>query len=121
MDDEEMVREVTGEMLKELGYEVAFARDGVEAIERYLQGLQSGRSFDMVILDLTVPGGMGGREAMERLLRIDPAVVGIVTSGYSDDPIMAHYREYGFKGMVSKPFRLASLGATISEVLAQMS
>jgi PAS domain S-box-containing protein len=119
MDDEEMVREVVGEMLRELGYEVAFARDGIEAIEHYLQGRQSGKPFHAVILDLTVPGGMGGRTTLEKLLRIDPAVAAVVTSGYSQDPIIAHYREYGFKGAVSKPFQLAVLGQTIREVIAR--
>jgi len=118
MDDEEMVREVAGEILKRLGYEVEYARNGEEAIERYVQSRTSGRPFDIVIVDLTSPGGMGGKEIAEELLRIDPAVTTIISSGYSNDPIMANYREYGFKGAVSKPYQPGVLSAVIKKALA---
>ena len=96
MDDEAMVREVLGKMLIALGYEVKFAEDGAEAIEFFTRGTDAGDPFAAVILDLTVPGGMGGKETMEKLLRIDPQVKAIVSSGYSDDPVMANFKEYGF-------------------------
>ena len=86
MDDEAMVREVLGKMLLALGYEVKFAENGAEAIEFFSQSEKSGEPFAAAILDLTVPGGMGGKEAMARLLKIDPQVKAIVSSGYSDDP-----------------------------------
>ena len=86
MDDEEMVREVLGRILSRLGYEVDFASDGSQAIEKFVQAKETDQPFAAVILDLTVPGGMGGKEAMEKLLKIDPQVKAIVSSGYSDDP-----------------------------------
>ncbi len=109
MDDEEMVRNVVGAMLKLLGCEVAFARDGAEVVNVYAQGVREKHPFDFVILDLTVPGGMGGKEAIRELKRIDPSVRAIVSSGYSNNPIMAHYEEHGFVGIVTKPFNLAQL------------
>ena len=117
MDDEEAVREVAGNMLKFLGYKVEFARDGIEAIELYKKAKESGKPFDAVILDLTVPGGMGGKEAFGKLLEIDPEVKAIVSSGYSNDPIMADYKEYGFRGVVAKPYKLRELSEELHRVI----
>ena len=119
MDDEAMVREVLGMMLLALGYEAEFAKDGVEAIELFSQAQGSADSFAAVILDLTVPGCMGGKEAMERLLQIDPQVKGIVSSGYFDDPIMANFQKYGFAGVIAKPYRVAELGKVLNKVLTK--
>ena len=116
MDDEEMVREVLGRMLARLGYEAEFARDGGEAIEMFVQAQGSGQAFAAVILDLTVPGGMGGKETMARLLEIDPQVKAIVSSGYSDDPIMADFQKYGFSGVIAKPYKISELGKILQEV-----
>ena len=116
MDDERIVREVVGEMLEFLGYEVEFAEEGEEAIQRYEESVASGRSFDAVIMDLTVPEGLGGKEAIGRLLEIDPGAKVIVASGYSEDPILSEYRSYGFKGVVSKPFRTEDLGKALQDV-----
>jgi PAS domain S-box-containing protein len=118
MDDEEMVRDVAGKVLTRLGYDVAYACDGAEAIAAYEQALAEGRPFDAVIMDLTIPGGMGGKDAVKRLREIDPALKAIVSSGYSNDPVMAHYAEYGFNGVVSKPYTIKQLSDTIQKVLA---
>ncbi len=101
MDDEEILRQTLSKLLGYLGYEATFARDGDEAIQQFIQAREAGREFDAVILDLTVPGGMGGKAAIEKLLRIDPQVKAIVSSGYSDDPIMANFLEYGFSGVIA--------------------
>jgi PAS domain S-box-containing protein len=119
MDDERIVRDVTGLMLNTLGYEVEFARNGEEAIRMYKAANVFDKSFDVVIMDLTVPGGMGGREAMEKLLDVDPGVVAIVASGYANNPIMGNYREYGFSAVISKPFKIDCLARTLHEVLSQ--
>ncbi|WP_456430783.1 PAS domain S-box protein [Thermosulfuriphilus sp.] len=117
MDDEEIVRKTLGTMLKTLGYEVAFAKDGQEAVEMYEAALKGGTAFDLVIMDLTVRGGMGGKEALKALLKIDPEVKAVVSSGYSDDPVMANFREFGFLDVVAKPYRMKDL----IEVLRRIS
>ncbi|MCF8146748.1 MAG: PAS domain S-box protein [Deltaproteobacteria bacterium] len=117
MDDEAPLRKMLGQVLSKLGYESEFAGDGAEAVRMVKKARESGKPFDAVILDLTVPGGMGGKEAIRRLLEIDPGVKAIVFSGYSDDPVLANFREYGFKGMIPKPFDLLSLGTVLHEVL----
>ena len=118
MDDEEALRKVAERMLLKLGYEVACVRDGREALERYEKAGQAGKAFDAVIMDLTVPDGMGGREAVEALLKIDPAAVVVVSSGYSEDPIMSGYEKYGFKGIVTKPYRIEQLSWVMRDVLS---
>lgn len=117
MDDEDMIREITGELLQNLGYQVEFAKNGNEAIDTYKEARDSGRPFDAVILDLTIPGGMGGKETVKGLLDIDPATRAIVSSGYSNDPIMADFKEYGFCGVIIKPYRLAELNQTLQNIL----
>ncbi|MEW6571468.1 MAG: PAS domain-containing protein [Nitrospirota bacterium] len=117
MDDEEILREFTNRMLTRLGYEVEVASDGTEAIELFLRAKDSGKPFDVVLMDLTIPGGMGGKEAIKKLREIDLEVKAIVSSGYSNDPIMANYREYGFKSVVTKPYTLEVLSKTLSDVL----
>lgn len=114
MDDEEMIRTVVGEMLEYLGYETILAKDGAEAIAKYnLEVKETGWPFDAVIMDLTVPGGMGGKECIEKLLEIDPDVKALVSSGYSNDPIMANFQEYGFRGVVTKPYKIEELGKAL--------
>ena len=121
MDDEEIVREVAGEMLTRIGYEVEFAGDGAEAIELYKRAKETGQPFEAVILDLTVPGGMGGKEAIKRLLEIDPGVKAIVSSGYSNDAVMAEFREYGFKGVIAKPYKIEELSEVLHRVIMGVS
>ena len=117
MDDEAIVRDVTGQILKHLGYDVEFAGDGFEAIELYRKAKESGRPFDLVIMDLTVPGGMGGKEAILRLIEIDPDVRAIVSSGYSDNLVMSDFRQYGFKGVVAKPYKIRQLALALHNAL----
>jgi PAS domain S-box-containing protein len=117
MDDEEAVREVAGEILTLLGYQVGYAEEGGEAIARFQEASAAGAPFDLVLMDLTVPGKMGGKEAIQKLLEIDPHVKAIVSSGYSNDPIMADYARYGFKGVIAKPYQIEELSKTVHEVL----
>jgi len=117
MDDDEAVRSAAAELLETIGYEVATASDGSQAIALYTEAMDTGRRFDAVILDLTVPQGVGGRETMARLLEIDPDVRAIVSSGYSTDPVMANYREHGFSGVAVKPYRLAELATTLQNAI----
>jgi two-component system cell cycle sensor histidine kinase/response regulator CckA len=109
MDDEEMVRNVVGEMLKMVGHEVECAKDGEEAIALFLKAMDSANPFSWVIVDLNVPNGMGGKETVERLRKIDSRVRAVVSSGYPDDPIMTNFREYGFHAVIPKPFRVSDL------------
>ncbi len=117
MDDEEVIRETTGRMLKRLGYYVEFAEDGRKAIDLYIKAKKSNNAFDIVIMDLTIPGGMGGKETISRLLEIDPGIKAIVSSGYSTDPIMAKYSDYGFKGVVVKPYDIEDLSNTLQSIV----
>ena len=117
MDDEEIVRDVAGSVLTRSGYEVEFAREGAEAIELYRQAQELGEPFAAVIMDLTIPGGMGGKEAARELLTIDPKAKVIVSSGYSTDPVMAEFRKYGFSGVVAKPYRIRQLIDVLCEVI----
>jgi PAS domain S-box-containing protein len=117
MDDEDMVRKVVVQMLSHLGYAVDVASDGREAVEKYEEGLALHRPFDLVILDLTVPGGIGGKEAVSRLREIDPGVKALVASGYSDDPVVTRFWEHGFQGVIAKPFRIDELHELLNQVL----
>jgi PAS domain S-box-containing protein len=119
MDDEDIVRDVLHRSLTHLGYTVVSARDGNETIALYEQALKSSKSFDAVIMDLTVPGGMGGKETLTKLRQIDPRVKAIVSSGYSDDPIMASFKDFGFCGVVSKPYTLKTLSEIVHTVMAE--
>jgi CheY-like chemotaxis protein len=109
MDDEEIVGDIARQMLVYLGYEVVLVKDGKEAVSRYKTQFDRGERFHAVIMDLTIPGGMGGKDAVSEILAVDPEAKVIVSSGYSNDPIMAHYKEYGFSAAIAKPFDLQSL------------
>jgi CheY-like chemotaxis protein len=119
MDDEEIIREVAREMLSGLGFEAGLAADGSEAIELYKKARDAGAPFDVVILDLTVPGGMGGKDVIRKLWEIDPGVRGIVSSGYSNDPVISEFRQYGFSGVVAKPYKIQDLSEALRLVMAQ--
>ena len=109
MDDDEFIRDFAGEALKEVGYTVQFARNGTEAVKMYRTAFQQGESFDAIIVDLTIPGGMGGKETIVKLLKIDAKVKAIVSSGYSNDPIMGNYQDFGFKEAIAKPYKFNKL------------
>lgn len=119
MDDEDLVRSVAGEMLEQMGYEVVLARDGEEALLIFKEDQKASRLFDAVVMDLTVPGGMGGHEAIKILRNIDRTVPVIVSSGYSNDPILANYKEYGFNGMVAKPYQIDQLDNVLHDVMGK--
>lgn len=117
MDDDKMVRTMANEMLSHYGYEVFLAQDGQEAITLYRESLKDGAHIDLVIMDLTVPGGMGGKEAIKEIIAANPQVKAIVSSGYSNNPIMANYGEYGFSAAVSKPYRQEELIKVINRII----
>lgn len=117
LDDEESVRDVFGMMFEQMGYQVDFAIDGQKALAKYQACYGTADAFSLVIADLTIPGGMGGREAAAEILKIDPHAKMIVASGYATDPIMANYKTYGFKGVVKKPCRYEQLQAVTHHVL----
>jgi len=117
MDDEEAFLESTGEALSMTGHNVSYASNGMEAIALYQESMGTGEGFDVVIMDLTIPGGMGGVEAMKRLQGIDPSIKAIVSSGYSNDPVMANYRTYGFKGILPKPFTMEQMQRELRKVM----
>lgn len=120
MDDDESVRKVTFQMLSKLGFSAATASDGNETIELFKAALESGDPFDGVIIDLTIRGGMGGQETMRRLLEIDPDIKAIVSSGYSNSPIMANFMDYGFKGIIKKPFNIHGLSECILNIVSDL-
>ncbi len=117
MDDEEPIRMMIEEMVKDLGYSAEHARDGEEAIDLYRKAKEAGQGFDVVIMDLTIQGGMGGKEAIAQLKEYDPGVKAIVSSGYSNDPIMSQYEKYGFCGVVKKPFKMVLLSQELKKAV----
>jgi CheY-like chemotaxis protein len=119
MDDEDSIREVMQETLHFLGFEVALAKDGHTALDLYEEALKLGKPFDVVILDLTVPGGMGGQETLAYLMDLNPAIKAIVSSGYANDPVIAEYERYGFRGVVYKPYKINELTEVIQELMGR--
>lgn len=115
MDDEEVIRRVAGRMLSLAGHETVFTADGAEAVRTYLAARKGGRPFDLVIFDLTVPGGMGGKDALAELRKFDPEIRAVASSGYSSDPIMAHPADYGFRSALPKPYDIPDLIRAVGE------
>jgi CheY-like chemotaxis protein len=109
MDDEQIILDVTHEVLKFLGYDVMFAREGGAAIDLYKTAKSNGSPFDVVILDLSVPEGMGGKDAIALLKAFDPGVKAVVSSGYSNDPVVMEYEKYGFSGKLTKPYKITDM------------
>jgi two-component system, cell cycle sensor histidine kinase and response regulator CckA len=117
MDDEEIVGDIAKQMLAYLGYEAVLVKDGSEALSFYSDQLASGSRFNVVIMDLTIPGGMGGKETVGEILTIDPEAKVVVSSGYSNDPIMLNCTAYGFSAAIAKPFDLQSLKDIIESLV----
>jgi PAS domain S-box-containing protein len=117
MDDEYIILKSIGGLIRALGYDVVCVRNGFEAIKAYREAMNSGKSYDLVIVDLIIPGSMGGKDAVQKLLEIDPDAKVVVTSGYSNDPIISNHQAYGFKGTIIKPFTIRTLSQAISDVL----
>lgn len=121
MDDDEIIRDVTAHILQRLNYQAEFAQDGRQAIDLYQQARQQGQPFDAVILDLTVPHGLGGKETMQQLLQIDPHVTAVVSSGYSNDPVVTDFEKYGFKGCMIKPYKMHELHSLLQHLINNTS
>jgi CheY-like chemotaxis protein len=118
MDDEEILRDVAFNILSKIGYDVTTTIDGFKAIQLYKKAKSSSEPFDAVIMDLTIPGGMGGKEALQKLRRIDPRVKVIVSSGYSNDPIMSNFHDYGCSAVIAKPYKIEELNKILQEVIS---
>ena len=118
MDDDPSLRILSQAVLAHLGYDVQVAADGAEAIALYRKAAVEGRCFDAVLLDLTVTGGMGGVEAATKLRDLDPTAKLIVSSGYSDAPVMSHFSEYGFDAVIEKPWTVQAMSEVLRTVLA---
>ncbi|MFH0994497.1 MAG: ATP-binding protein [Pseudomonadota bacterium] len=119
MDDEAMIREITGEMLRHLGYDVDCAENSDQTLDLYHRGIKSNKPYDAAILDIHIPDGVGGIETLQRLSTIDPGVRAIVSSGYSVDSVLTDFRNYGFTGCLAKPYRLEELEKTLQDVLTR--
>jgi CheY-like chemotaxis protein len=117
MDDEEEIREVSREMLGTMGITAVCVRDGGEMLRAYQSARRAGEPFDLVVMDLTVRGGMGGEEAIRALLELDPAAKAVVCSGYADAPVLARFRDHGFRAALPKPFSVRVLALVLEEVL----
>jgi CheY-like chemotaxis protein len=116
MDDEEAILSATGEMLKFLGYEVATARNGESALDQYQQARNAGFPFDAVILDITIPGGLGAQETIPRLIALEPSVKAIISSGYSTNPMIVDFKAFGFAAAIVKPYGFKELGEALDSV-----
>ena len=119
MDDDLTIRRTVKLLLQRLGYQVAVAENGPEAIELYQEAQIQGQPFELVLLDLTIPGNLGGKQTLAELLKLDPQVKAVVCSGYSSDPLMENYGDYGFVGALLKPYRLEELRAILDKFLSQ--
>lgn len=116
MDDEEGIRILAGAMLEDMGYEVQVTQNGDEAILSFRKEREAGRPFDFVILDLQIPGGIGGEEVVKKIREVDPRVRAIVSSGIANTPVMDNFRKYGFDGVLPKPYSRKDLDDTLAGV-----
>ncbi len=121
MDDQEMLREIAVAMLEELGYDVITAEDGEQAVDKYRQSLKQGAPIDLVIMDLTVPGGMGGADSAKNILKLDGNAKIMVCSGHAADEVVTHYQDYGFCGVIGKPYNFDELARAIDAALSEQA
>jgi PAS domain S-box-containing protein len=119
MDDEQVIRDVAEQIIRGIGYEPVMASHGIEAIELYRHEKESGERFEAAILDLTVKNGMGGKETLKELIYIDPDIKAIISSGYTDDPVIGKYNDYGFIGAITKPYKAKELKELLEKVIRQ--
>jgi CheY-like chemotaxis protein len=117
MDDEEFIRDLATDMLTNIGYQPTVVENGAKAIQLYKKAKESDKPFNAVILDLTIPGGMSGKEVIIRLKEIDPNIKAVVSSGYSNDPIMSEFKKYGFKGVIAKPYKTKELSEVLYRII----
>ena len=119
VDDDKAIRALADFTLTSLGYQVMQAETALQGVNLYREKFEAGERFDVVILDLTLPGGMGGKEALQKLIEIDPTVNAIVSSGYATDVTMSRYQDFGFRGVIAKPYEIAELGKIVHDVMAE--
>jgi CheY-like chemotaxis protein len=119
MDDDESIRRFGAALFARMGLETTLVGEGSEAVREFGAAWSAGRPYELVILDLTIPGGMGGKLAIEAIRKIDPKVPAIVSSGYSNDPVLSNFTKFGFQAMVPKPYDVKQLAATIRDLLAR--
>jgi len=117
MDDEQIILDVTHEVLKFLNYDVMSAKDGLTAIDLYKKEKATGAPFDIVILDLSVPNGLGGKETIEHLRNFDPAVKAVISSGYTNDPVVQDFSHYGFSERLTKPYNIKDMKNLLENVI----
>jgi CheY-like chemotaxis protein len=121
MDDEQIILDMTREVLKFLDYDVMFAKEGREAIDLYKKEMAAGAPFDVVILDLSVPSGLGGEETIKELRKIDPRVKSVVSSGYMDDPVVRDFSSHGFDERLTKPYKILDLKKILEQLMKKTS
>lgn len=119
LDDEPAICEITGILLKKLGYDPVITSRGEDAVQAYRLAMNEGNGFNLVILDLSIPGGIGGREVIAALHEMDPGVRAVVSSGDANDPAVTHYADFGFSGVLMKPYNKAGLDAAIKAAIGQ--
>jgi CheY-like chemotaxis protein len=117
MDDEQIIRDVTHEILQFLNYEVMSAREGIEAVDLYKKEKMAGHPFDMVILDLSIPHGLGGKETIDLLRNFDPAIKAVISSGFTDDPVVKDFSHYGFSERLTKPYNIHEMKNLLEKVI----
>lgn len=117
MDDAEIIRISVGKMISALGYDVELVAEGSEAVNTFKKAKEEGNPYDVIILDLTIPGGMGGEKTIAKLIKLDPRVKGIASSGYSNNPVMVDYKAYGFCAAIAKPYTLTKLSTTLHKLI----
>ncbi len=121
MDDDEVIRSAVQGLLINLGYNIETCRDGMQAVDLYKKALQEEYPYDAVVMDLNIPDGMGGKKAMEELLRIDPQAKGIISSGFLNDSVMSDCLKFGFSAIIEKPYKIEELEKILIQIMGDKS